>query len=56
MYNADKTAYVTELENQSLMMRDISVVKTNTSFNLTHHKLSKILEEYNKYDGIINKP
>ena len=41
MNNADKTAHVTELENQSAMMRDISVDKTNTSFNLTHYKLSK---------------
>ena len=41
MYNADKTMYVTELENQSVMMWDISVDKTNTSFNLTHYKLSK---------------
>ena len=50
MFNDDKTPYQSLLENQSVMMWDISVERTQNSFHLTPYKLSKILKEYKKYD------
>ena len=52
MSNADKTPYVSELENRVVMMWDISSDRTNTSFNVTPYKLSKMLDEYKKYDDL----
>ena len=50
MFNDDKTPYQSVLENQSVMMWDISVERTQNSFHLTPYKLSTILKEYKKYD------
>ena len=49
---ADKSPYVSQLENRVVMMWDISQDKTSSSFNVTPYKLGKILDEYKKYDDM----
>lgn len=52
MFNTDKTPYVTQLENQNVMMWEISVEKTLNSFHITPYRLTTIMKEYKKYDDM----
>ena len=45
------TPYTSILENDHVMMWDISATKGDNSFFLTPHMLKKIMAEYSSYDG-----
>ena len=54
MLNADKSPYVSQLENSNVMMWSFSVEKTPNSFHLTPYRFSQILREYKKYDDMFS--
>ena len=52
MKKADKTPYISKLDNSVVMFWDISVQRTEDSFYLSPYWLNKVAQEYVKYDRI----
>ena len=54
MFESSKQPYTSRLSNDVVMFWDITVQKSDNSFNLTPYWLTKIMKEYEKYDKKID--